>query len=106
MPRKPTHNTRSNVLQSAEKAVNGSRQTAYSGPEDNFLRIARRWRTYFVNRGIFTQEQANDLITPTTVAQLLIEVKMGRLDFNPSHLDSWVDVAGYAACGAEVAGAK
>ena len=29
--------------------------------------------------------------------------KMARLRHDPAHTDSWVDVAGYAACGAEVA---
>jgi len=30
-------------------------------------------------------------------------LKIGRLKSNPIHGDSWVDLAGYAACGAELA---
>jgi hypothetical protein len=36
------------------------------------------------------------------VALLMIGMKLARLRHNPSHEDSWVDVAGYAACGMEV----
>jgi hypothetical protein len=30
-------------------------------------------------------------------------LKIARLRANPTHRDSWVDLAGYAACGYEVA---
>jgi hypothetical protein len=30
-------------------------------------------------------------------------MKIARLATNPAHEDSWVDLAGYAACGASVA---
>ena len=32
-------------------------------------------------------------------------LKIARVKYNPRHADSWVDIAGYAACGAECAGA-
>jgi uncharacterized protein DUF6378 len=37
-------------------------------------------------------------VTPAQVALCLIDLKMARLSRDPAHLDSIVDVAGYAAC--------
>jgi hypothetical protein len=31
------------------------------------------------------------------------DLKLARLENQPDHMDSWVDLAGYAACGAEIA---
>jgi hypothetical protein len=33
-------------------------------------------------------------------------MKTARLQNMPSHADSWIDKAGYAACGAETAGVE
>lgn len=41
-------------------------------------------------------------VSPEEVVMCMIAVKMARLAQTPNHLDSWVDIAGYAACGAEV----
>ena len=41
-------------------------------------------------------------VTPAQVALCLIDLKLARLTRDPSHLDSIVDVAGYAACLREV----
>ncbi|MBC8158976.1 MAG: hypothetical protein H8E94_06565, partial [Alphaproteobacteria bacterium] len=41
-------------------------------------------------------------VTPAQVALCLIDLKMARLVHDPKHLDSIVDVAGYAACLREV----
>jgi hypothetical protein len=30
-------------------------------------------------------------------------IKVARLSTNPTHKDSWIDLAGYAACGAGIA---
>ena len=37
---------RADVLEQAKTIVNGERDEAYGGPEDNFGRIARLWSTY------------------------------------------------------------
>lgn len=42
-------------------------------------------------------------VKPTDVARCLVVVKLVRLSECPGHVDSWVDAAGYAAVGAEVA---
>jgi len=41
-------------------------------------------------------------VTAAQVALCLIDLKMARLAHDPKHLDSIVDVAGYAACLREV----
>ncbi len=95
-----SQNLRSKVLSVAEAAVNGSRQAVYASPEQNFQRIADLWSVEMQNTGrpvIFTSKD---------VAMFLIYVKTGRLAQSPGHFDSWSDIAGYAACGAEVSEAK
>lgn len=83
----------------ADKAVNGSRDVAYGKPENNFKRISDLWNTYLECR----PPGHRGVITEGDVAILNILLKIGRLAGNPGHYDSWVDIAGYAACGAEVA---
>lgn len=87
--------TRSDILQEAITITEGARQQAYDGPEENFTRIARHWIVFFKNR--FDIDVA---LTPADVALIMDLMKTARLEFNPKHRDSWVDKAGYSACGA------
>lgn len=82
-------------LEQALKICTGSREVAYGKPENNFANIAELWNAYFSRRNATE-------ITPTDVAILMILMKVGRLIGNPKHLDSWVDICGYAANGAEI----
>ena len=82
---------REEVLQTAETLVMGDRNKDYSDPKDNFLQTASLWSDYL---GI--------QIKPHDVAVLMILAKVARLSVSPFKLDSWIDIAGYAACGAEV----
>lgn len=86
--------SRSEVLSTAERLVNGDRDQAHGQPAVTFQRIADLWSAHL---GI--------TITSDMVAQLMILFKVARLGVNPGHADSWIDAAGYAACGAEVASA-
>lgn len=95
-PRKAT--TRADILNAAMDAVD-RRPTAYGPPEQNFTRIARRWRVHLLNRfGLDVP------IDGASVALMLDDMKSARLEATITHADSWVDKAGYAACGGEVAG--
>jgi hypothetical protein len=67
------------------------REQAYGPAESNFAAIAARWSLVL---GV--------PVTPAQVALCLIDLKLARLTRDPSHLDSIVDVAGYAACLREV----
>jgi hypothetical protein len=63
------------------------REQIYGPPAESFEAIAARWSLVL---GIE--------VTPAKVALCLIDLKLARLTRDPSHLDSIVDVAGYAAC--------
>lgn len=78
------------VLRDAATIVSGERDVQYGAPEDNFLRIAKMWSVIFETE-----------ITPAQVASAMIALKLAR-QVNRDSPDNWVDIAGYAACGAEV----
>lgn len=90
---------RKEVLDAAAACVLQDRATAYGSVENNFGKIAALWHNWVAARygGEEFQFDAVD------VAAMMALVKMARLSGNPTHFDSWVDLAGYAACGAEVA---
>ena len=67
------------------------REQMYGPAETSFAAIAARWSLVL---GI--------PVTPAQVALCLIDLKLARLTRDPSHLDSIVDVAGYAGCLREV----
>lgn len=94
---KIARNPRERVLKSALEYVSKDRNTAYGEPEDNFQNIADVWN------GMGFQRDDGDPITATDVAKLMIGMKLARLKHNPTHEDSWVDIAGYAACGMQSA---
>lgn len=87
---------RKQTLDAAATCVLQDRASAYGVLEDNFRTIADLWSVYWQRRGL-TNFEAND------VAAMLALLKLARLAANPAHADSWVDLAGYAACGAECA---
>lgn len=80
------------------KAATADRGLNYGKPEDNFTRIARRWRVHILNR--FDVDIPIDAVS---VAIMCDDLKTARLENDPTHLDSWVDKAGYSACGANIA---
>ena len=67
------------------------RRREYGEPVDLFEQIAKRWSLTLGSK-----------VSPAQVVLCLIDVKMARLARDPKHLDSQVDVAGYAACLREV----
>jgi hypothetical protein len=80
------------VLTKALAATTTARNKAYGEPEDNFWRIALLWNAYSECIG-HRPDQPHD----TAIRQIL--VKIARLAETPTHEDSWVDGAGYFACG-------
>lgn len=42
-------------------------------------------------------------LTATDVAALMALLKLCRIRNNPTHVDSWVDLCGYGACGGGIA---
>ena len=87
---------RSRLLQEAMQITAVDRNKEYGNPEDNFQNIANYWNVYLTT----IPKQGNILpLTSQDVAHLMILMKLARLNTNPSHRDSLVDLAGYAACG-------
>ena len=78
------------LLQHAAGVVE-KRRDHYGEPTALFDHIAKRWSLVLGSK-----------VTPAQVALCLIDLKLARLARDPSHLDSIVDVAGYAACLREV----
>ena len=83
---------RSKVLRTAESLVNGDRARDYGDPAENFGRIADLWAPIL---GLSA--------SPEQVALCMAQVKVARLITSPTHSDSWIDLCGYAALGAEIA---
>ena len=84
--------TRKECLDHAAKAVLTDRNAAYGEPEDSFGVIAGMWSVY-LGRPVSSYD----------VACMMALLKIVRAKQNPHHDDSWTDLAGYAACGAECA---
>nr|DAG79835.1 MAG TPA: hypothetical protein [Caudoviricetes sp.] len=84
--------TRTELLRTANRHVVGDRDETYGSPEESFGLIAELWSAYL------------DLqITPVTVAALMSLFKIARMRGKP-HIDNFIDLAGYAACGGELLG--
>lgn len=91
--------TRSAILEEADEAINGDRNSAYGDPSQDFERTASMWTAMGLR---FGPEHAE--VERHHVAMAMVALKLSRLAWNPSKRDSWVDIAGYAGCGAEAAG--
>lgn len=84
---------RQQLLEEATRITTQDRNKDHGNPEDNFRHIAGFWGTYL------TASAGHEIIlTPQDVAHMMMLQKIARLATNPQHLDSLVDVAGYAAC--------
>ena len=73
-------------LQHAATLVRDRRRT-YGDPGDLFEVVASRWSQVLGTK-----------VTPVQVGLCLLDLKLARLAHDPAHLDSLVDIAGYAAC--------
>ena len=83
--------TRTEVLEKAKECVCGQRDQEYGSPEDNFATIAQFWSAY-----------KNVNFTANDVAIMMALLKIARIKTGTATDDSYVDLAGYAACGAEI----
>ncbi len=83
--------TRSEILQQADKAISGQRELDYGSPENNFSLIAKLWSAYL-----------GETISPVDVSMMMCLLKIARIKNGGGTGDSFVDLAGYAACGCEL----
>ena len=95
--------TRAAVLEKARACVCGEREEDYGSPEDSFGCIAELWEAYL--RAACIAPDAVVKVTPTDVAMMMALLKIARVGTScvGGTADSFVDLAGYAACGAECA---
>jgi hypothetical protein len=84
--------SRSEILGLAARAVTIERQATHGDAELGFGLIAAYWSAHL-----------DHPMSATDVAVMLGLLKLARAKANPAHLDNWVDVAGYAALGGEIA---
>ena len=84
--------TRAEILSTASRIVTVDRAATHGNAEDQFATIAARW-------GVLLGVK----LTPAKVALMLADLKLVRAWTNPAHGDNFVDLAGYAACGGEIA---
>ena len=82
---------RADILDKAKECVCGQREQDYGSPEDNFKQIAKLWTAY-----------KNVSFTPGDVAMMMALLKIARIQSGTGTDDSFVDLAGYAACGGEI----
>lgn len=82
---------REECLRAACEIVNGARNQTYGYVEDNFQKIANLWSCY-LGFGV----------GPIDVAMMMVLLKVARVSTGTTHLDNFVDVAGYAACAYEL----
>lgn len=89
---------RDEILRTAATYVTQDRQSDHGPPERNFAIIADLWNAYLAfDAGVMRTIQPHD------VANMMVLLKIARAKGTPGNLDNWVDIAGYAACGGELA---
>lgn len=86
---------RASILREAEQLVSATRRVEHGDPNETFAEIAAIWSV------ILGVE-----IRPDQHAACMIAVKLVRAKRNPAGRDNWLDMAGYAAIGGEVAPQK
>ncbi len=85
------------LLQAAD-TIDGDRNETYGKPESSFRTIAALWNEYLR----VVPPVPGDVIRPHDVAAMLALLKIARIAASGgTHKDSWLDLAGYAACGWE-----
>lgn len=101
--------TREEILSKAKECVCGQREQDYGSPENNFQLIADLWNIYLGYENLFIQESAEEAIyhragyiSATDVAMMMALLKIARIKNGGGTGDSFVDLAGYAACGGEI----
>lgn len=91
---------RKEILEKAIKCVCGDRDQDYGNPESSFNAIADYWKVYLQHNCI--DELGEVSMTAKDVAVMMCLFKIARIDTGHGKEDNWVDLAGYAANGAEI----
>lgn len=92
---------RASALNEARDLITGDRNNQYGPPTQDFKRTADLLNALGYAR-VDANEEVHDIV-PSDVALIIAQVKVSRLMHSRGKRDSWVDLAGYAACGYECA---
>lgn len=79
------------ILDEACKIITGNRNDGYGKPENSFKKIGEYWSMYL---GVD--------VDCVDVSIMMVLLKIARMNHDKYYKDNWIDIAGYAACGAEV----
>ena len=91
---------REEILNQANKCVCTDRNKEYGDIEDNFSTIADFWNTYISSR----YDLMLGFLDGMDVANMMALLKVARVAASDGRSeDSFVDIAGYAACAGEIA---
>ena len=90
-------------MEAARKCVCGDREQQYGSPENSFLTIGTLWNVY-----LKAAHPGYDFpaICPKDVAVMMALLKVARIATGRGSEDSFIDLAGYAACAGEIAETK
>ena len=80
------------ILDAAQQAVTVDRAATHGQLEDSFGLVAAYWSAHL-----------GTPVSRSDVAVMMIQLKLARIRSSPERVDYWMDVAGYAASGGEVA---
>ena len=80
------------ILEEATSLISKDRHNDHGPADKSFERIAKFWSLI-----LDTQVQ------PHQVAQCMIALKLSRINHTSVNDDNWIDIAGYAALGGEIA---
>ena len=80
------------VLEEAGTLVKGQRQNDYGAPDKCLKRMAKA-----ITVALASLLPEGVELTPHHAAAVMEAVKLARLGQDPTHRDTWVDIAGYAS---------
>lgn len=82
---------RQEILEAATTCVTVDRAATHGDAEKFFGLTAAYWSACL-----------DHPVTAGDVAVMMVLLKLARIKGNPANADSWIDAAGYAACGGEI----
>lgn len=77
------------VLVEASEIIHGDREKTYGHPSVNLQLIARYWQVYL------DRKPYDQVLSVQDVCQMMVLLKLARLQNQPDHRDSLVDSVGY-----------
>lgn len=89
--------TRADILDKAKQCVCQDRNDQYGEPEESLGAIAEFWETFLRRK-----KDVDIKISAEDASAMMVLFKIARTTTGKPKIDSWIDMAGYAACGGEL----